>query len=102
MLVVSHDDHVVCHHALFCPVIVGRIRLGHVVVHGQHQIVAPALDGQLPDKLDEMDAGLTAQLLEIHVDAVQTVLDRLGNELGDQIFPAWMYRKAPRRCPRLP
>ena len=88
MLVVSHDDHIIRHNALLLPVILLVVVLRDIVVHGEHDVVLPALHGQLPDELDVVLAALLRYHLKVHIDAVDPGLEHSRHQLVDEICPA--------------
>ena len=85
MLIVSHNDHIVAEDSLLPEVVETVVLVRRIVVDGKEQVVVPARDGQLPDKLDVSLAVVLRQLLKVNIDSVNPVGRCLADQLIDQV-----------------
>ena len=88
VFVIAHDHHIICHYSLLLYAIVVIKVIADIIIYGQRQPVGPTCHGELPDELDEILSALHTQLLEVHIDAVDTIGSALRHQLRDQILSA--------------
>ena len=87
VLVITHDNHIVCHHALLRPFIMCVIVVGHIVIDGKHKPLLSARYGQLPDKLDIILASVLGHLFKIHIDSIKAAAICLTHQNLDNRSP---------------
>ena len=79
MLIIAHENHIVYHRALLLQVIKRIVICRAVIVHGKHNPILAALDGQL------------AQELQISLRGKMCIRDRFTRILGGRLTGHLIY-----------
>ena len=83
VLIIAHDNDVISKSPLFQEIIIVIKVVGHIVVDGNDQPRPAAGNTDLTHKLHEIFSVCLAQSLDVHIDSVQFIILRLGNNLID-------------------
>ena len=86
MLIITHNNHIICDVALLFLVVETVIYRRNIVIDRQHQPFLSAGNRQLADKLDVMDARRRLQTLKIQIDTVKSITVRLCHHIFNQFF----------------
>ena len=88
VFVISHDNDIVCNLSLDIQTVIIIEIKRYIVGNGQYQSPVAALNGKFSYKFHIMRSAVTAQLLEVHIDAVQSQADCCICHVPHKVLPA--------------
>ena len=98
MLIIPHENDVIQDPSLLFQVVIGVIELRNRVVKAQNDTVPVRLDGQLPQKLQDMGHSLGGNGFNVDIQPVKPQRLSLGHESVDHMLPGGRMRKDLKRA----